>query len=87
MSDLARITWDGVDGALVLNSDYEFRAEGGDEEALQGLLSLANVRAEAYTYNPADGQPGARLALEVAKALGGEAELPPTPPGQKGVVY
>lgn len=87
---IARLTWPGVEGALVLGRDMKFRAEGGageDAQALRTFLGAAEVHADEYVASPAEGEPGYPLARDVAVALGAEAEYAPLPAERPGVIY
>ncbi len=88
--EMARLTWDGIEGSVVLGSDQRFRASTtskDDHPFLEMLAANANAQAAGYNYSPAHGQPGAMLAYNVGKKLGAHVELPPEQPLKPGVVY
>jgi hypothetical protein len=86
---IARLTWPGVEGAVVLGRDLQFRPEGGG--AGRPLLAMAaaqaSLRAAGYVFGPDKGEPGHALAREVAAELGARLQLAPVPPPEPGVVY
>lgn len=88
-SDLiARLTWPGLDGAVVLGKDLQFRAEGDDPTGALALrANLAGLHADAHPQTPADGYPGRQLARQVAKQLRAKVEFAPPPPFDSKVVY
>lgn len=74
----SRGKWEWVPGA---------DAQGDDAQALAVKADFANLLTEDYRYSPADGQPGHRLAWEVAQKLGGEAVVPPPDKAPEGLVF
>jgi hypothetical protein len=61
-------------------------AKGGGEVA-RAVAAMASSAGLHYTYSPADGFPGAKLARMVAEMLGGVASFPPRGPSIPGAVY
>lgn len=89
-NELAKLTWDDIDGAVVLTSEWRFRPIVVDEEhrhVLEMLAASADMHTVSYQYSVSDGQPGAKLASDVARRLKAKIELPPLAPSKPGVVY
>jgi ribonucleotide monophosphatase NagD (HAD superfamily) len=85
---IARLTWPGHEGAVVLGRDLQFRVEGEDPlGALALQANLAGIHADRYVPTPDKGYPGRGLAALVAKALGAKVEFAPPPPFDPKVVY
>jgi hypothetical protein len=86
---IARLTWPGVEGAVVLGHDLQFRPEGGGDgrPLLDMAAAQAGLRAVGHVFGPDKGEPGHALARQVALELGARLQLAPVPPLTPGVVY
>jgi hypothetical protein len=87
---IARLTWQGAQGAVVLGNDLQWRIEdtpAEDQSFLEMQLAGARLHSEGYSYSTSDGQPGYLLAHRVAKTLQAKIETRPVPPGEPGTMY
>jgi hypothetical protein len=74
------------DTSIRLDLDaWEWQAESGS--VADALADVANLLSGGYEYSPAHGEPGYKLAHEVAQKLGAQAELPPLPLLEPGALY
>jgi hypothetical protein len=71
---------EGPIGTLELGLDWHWK--GPDL-----LAAYAEALTVGYRYSPADGIPGGTPAQAVARALGGQVELPPQPVPEPNTVY
>jgi hypothetical protein len=87
---VAQIVVKVAGGELVLSpaGDGYWKADWRGEITDDAIRAVGAARrlVEDYRENPGDGYPGHRLALDVAKAVGGEAVLPPIPPAPPDAV-
>lgn len=66
---------------------WDWQATRGGFPA-EALAARAALRSATYSYSPADGEPGRRLAAAVARSLGGTVAVTgPPPPHVPGRVY
>jgi hypothetical protein len=73
-------------GILLLKNgrtNWEWEPEG---DVPPGVLETAHRLTDGYQYSTGDGYPGYRLVVLVARAVGGQAILPPLPPMPDGAI-
>jgi hypothetical protein len=57
-----------------------------DDPKTRLIADLANLMSATYIYTPAHGQPGHKLAIDIARKMKGRAILPEIQPRPDGVV-
>jgi len=74
---------------LELLEQERWRADPAENSAAADALPLATLLTGSYTYSPAHGRYGLRLARTVAAATGAALEPAPPPPpaGSRETVY